>query len=124
MQDAAAMTNGGPKVATIRAEDTVARLSGDELLAVIVDLKERSPAGLVADKIIAAASTPITVHGDLITVGASVGIAIYPDDGTDGQTLRNLADAAMYVAKKSGKNRYSFAPGPDLDRLPADQAPG
>jgi diguanylate cyclase (GGDEF)-like protein len=106
--------------AAIRAEDTVARLSGDELLAVIVDLKERAPAGLVADKIIAAASTPITVHGNLITVGASVGIAIYPDDGTDGQSLRNLADTAMYVAKKSGKNRYSFAPGPELSPVLAD----
>jgi diguanylate cyclase (GGDEF)-like protein len=95
--------------ASIRATDTVARIGGDELLAIIGELKGTSPAAAVAGKIILAASVPIEFNGHLITVGASVGIAIYPDDGSDLPTLRGLADAAMYAAKKTGRNHYAFA---------------
>jgi diguanylate cyclase (GGDEF)-like protein len=95
--------------AALRADDTVARIGGDELLAIIGDLQGVDPAGVVAVKIIRAASRPVLYNGHTIRVGASVGIAIFPDDGDTAQMLLGRADAAMYSAKKAGKNRYAFA---------------
>ena len=106
--------------ATIRATDTVTRIGGDELLAVIGELKETTAAALVASKIIRAVSIPVEFNGRSITVGASVGIAIYPDDGGDLATLRGLADAAMYAAKKTGRNHYVFAQTADVPAVGDD----
>lgn len=96
----------------LRADDTVARIGGDELLAIIGDLQGVDPAGVVAAKIIRAASRPVLFNGHTIRVGASVGIAIFPDDGSTAQLLLSRADAAMYSAKKAGKNRYAFSQQP------------
>lgn len=95
--------------AALRADDTVARVGGDELLAIIGDLQGVDPAGVVAAKIIRAAGRPVLFNGHTIRVGASVGIAIFPDDGGTAQLLLARADAAMYSAKKAGKNRYAFS---------------
>ena len=96
---------------SLRAADTVARLGGDELLAIIGELANAEDAGLVASKIIQAVSLPIPYKGQRISVGTSIGIAIFPDDSEDPRELRHLADVAMYAAKSAGKNRHAFASG-------------
>lgn len=93
----------------LRAADTVARLGGDELLAIVGDLADRAAAASVALKVIQAVSQPIHYRSHRISVGTSVGIAIFPDDGDDPRELRHSADVAMYAAKAAGKNRLAFA---------------
>jgi diguanylate cyclase (GGDEF)-like protein len=104
--------------AAIRAVDTVARLGGDELLAVIGDLANGVLAGSVSEKIIRAVAAPTLYKGNAITVGASVGIAMFPDDGEDSRELQDLADKAMYAAKKAGRNCYAFAGTPSAMPVP------
>jgi diguanylate cyclase (GGDEF)-like protein len=94
----------------IRAEDTAARIGGDELLVVLVGLRDSNVAAVVAEKIIRAISAPIAYKTHSIAVGASIGISLFPDHASDAQTLRQLADTAMYTAKKSGKNGFAVAP--------------
>lgn len=98
--------------AAIRAGDTVARLGGDELLAVIGGLADGLLAGAVSEKIIRAVAAPTLYKGNSITVGASIGIAMFPDDGDDSRELQNLADSAMYAAKKAGRNCYAYSRTP------------
>ena len=93
----------------MRGEDTVARIGGDEFLAIAGGLVEAGAAAIVAAKLIAAVGRPIEHAGRQLGVGASVGIAIYPDDALDAPTLRRLADSAMYAAKRRGRNRFAFA---------------
>ena len=93
---------------TLRGADTVARLGGDEFV-VILDPQDKSlPAGNVAQKIIDALSTEHMIESHEIYASASIGIAIYPGDGTDGDTLLRNADAAMYQAKAHGRNTFHF----------------
>ena len=108
--------------AAIRAEDTVARVGGDELLAVIGGVDNVLMAGAVSEQIIRTVSAPISFKGYSIMIGASVGVAMFPEDGDDALTLRNLADAAMYAAKKAGKNRYAFARTPALSPVKVELA--
>ena len=63
----------------------------------------------IARKIIEVASTPVAYKNELLNVGASVGVAFYPKDGDDFETLVKQADDAMYAAKKAGKNGFRFA---------------
>jgi diguanylate cyclase (GGDEF)-like protein len=106
--------------ACLREEDTVARLGGDEFLAIIGGLTNPVLAGRVAAKLVHAASGPVDFDGRTLSVGASIGIAIFPDDATDLDGLRRCADRAMYAAKANGRNRYEFA-NPPQDRR--DTAP-
>ncbi|MDE2628496.1 MAG: GGDEF domain-containing protein [Burkholderiales bacterium] len=93
----------------VRADDTVARAGGDEFIVVLVGLLDADAVRPVASKLIAEVSRPFELAGGTATVGASIGIAMYPDHADETAGLRRLADAAMYHAKRSGKNRFVFA---------------
>ena len=92
----------------VRTGDTVARISGDEFAIVLTDLVRPEDAALVAQKIIDGLGTPLDVDGREVFVTASVGIAAFPTDGVEAETLIGAADAAMYRAKQSGRNAYQF----------------
>ena len=92
----------------VRAGDTVARISGDEFAIVLSELVRPEDAALVAQKIIDGLGAPVGVEDQEVFVTASVGIAAFPTDGDDAETLIGAADAAMYRAKQSGRNAYQF----------------
>jgi diguanylate cyclase (GGDEF)-like protein/PAS domain S-box-containing protein len=92
----------------VRPGDTVARISGDEFAVILGDLARPDDAALVAQKIIDRLVKPLQVAGQEVFVTASVGIAAFPADGEDAETLLGAADAAMYRAKQSGRNGYQF----------------
>lgn len=93
----------------VRSEDTIARVGGDEFLAVIGTLAEADDAVLVADKLLQSLLAPLVFEGRLAQIGASIGIAIYPDHARDAGGLRRRADLAMYRAKREGGNSIAFA---------------
>ena len=90
--------------------DTVARISGDEFAVILGDLARPDDAALVAQKIIERLAAPFPLAGQEVFVTASIGIAVFPADGEDAETLLGAADAAMYRAKQSGRNSYSSSP--------------
>ncbi|HVL77354.1 MAG TPA: EAL domain-containing protein [Noviherbaspirillum sp.] len=92
----------------LRSSDVMARLGGDEFVILVRDLASTRHAGTVARKILAAAVEPVMLNGRECRVSASIGIAIYPRDGSDEQTLMKNADIAMYYAKEEGKNNFQF----------------
>jgi diguanylate cyclase (GGDEF)-like protein len=93
----------------VRSSDTAGRIGGDEFIVVLSHVDTAEDAGRVAAKLIAAVREPIDVYGTPCQVGASVGIAVYPDHGADADTLLARADEAMYAVKKNGKNAHGFA---------------
>lgn len=95
-------------VGLVRAEDTVARLGGDEFAVVLLDVRGREGARLVAAKLLEAFGTPFRLRGHDVVVRASVGIALYPDDAAHGTGLMRAADVAMYQVKQAGKGAYAF----------------
>jgi diguanylate cyclase (GGDEF)-like protein len=92
----------------IRAEDTVARIGGDEFLVLLGDVAETESLQARGEALLLALAPPIATAGKAWCLGASIGIALFPDDGTDLDALRGLADAAMYEAKRSGNDRIKF----------------
>jgi len=104
----------------LRASDALARLGGDEFGILVTCPSGESAATAVADKLMEALEEPITVQNLPLVVEASIGIALYPDDGTDVDTLLRAADVAMYTAKEE-KTGYGFFDGSvrqlDLARL-------
>jgi diguanylate cyclase (GGDEF)-like protein/PAS domain S-box-containing protein len=95
----------------LRHTDKIARMGGDEFYVLIEELDDSRYAADVAQKLLEAASRPIEVGGKECHLSVSIGIAIYPDDGSDGQTLLKNADNAMYRAKDMGKNTFqTFSP--------------
>ena len=95
--------------ATVRKSDTVARIGGDELLVIVTGIHGALDAELVAGKLIERINQPCDYRGQQLRVGASIGIAVYPQHGSDVETLLKSADAAMYAVKRAGKNRYQLA---------------
>jgi diguanylate cyclase len=93
---------------TLRKEDFVARLGGDEFVVIISGFTDNSQIGAVAEKILAAQQAPFTLENREAFIGASIGIAICPDNGKDSETLQRQADSAMYRAKNLGKNNFQF----------------
>jgi diguanylate cyclase len=107
--------------AAVRPGDLVARLGGDEF-AMLLPGADDHAAGEVAERILAELANPVTTHGHLLTVNASVGVAQRPaDDGDDPQLLLRHADVAMYAAKQRGKGRHARYT-PDLAGLLATPA--
>lgn len=90
----------------IRAEDSVGRIGGDEFLVLTGMLERPEEADIIAAKLIEHLLEPFHINEHSIHIGASIGIAHFPDDATDAQTLTCLADQAMYAAKKQGRNRF------------------
>jgi diguanylate cyclase (GGDEF)-like protein/PAS domain S-box-containing protein len=93
---------------SVRESDTVARLGGDEFTVILVDSDSERNVAATATKIVESFSQPLEVENHPIFLTASVGIARYPDDGSDAETLMRNADAAMYQAKDEGRSRYCF----------------
>jgi diguanylate cyclase (GGDEF)-like protein len=99
----------------VREEDTVARLGGDEFVVVLGGLRSRDHCATIARKLISALAAPIYHRGQQLSVGASVGIAVFPDDAIDADALMRCADAAMYrikVQRGSGFCYYREASRP------------
>ena len=92
----------------VRQGDTVGRLGGDEFAIVLSELGSTQDAGLVAQKILDALAEPFALDRHEVFITASIGIATYPGDGGDAETLLRNADAAMFSAKNLGKNNYQF----------------
>jgi diguanylate cyclase (GGDEF)-like protein/PAS domain S-box-containing protein len=92
----------------VRGSDTVSRLGGDEFVILLAEVAHAQDAAVCAEKILLALSTPCCIDRHKLHVTASIGIVIYPDDGTDAETLMKHADFAMYHAKDCGRNNYQF----------------
>jgi diguanylate cyclase (GGDEF)-like protein/PAS domain S-box-containing protein len=93
---------------TVREEDTVARIGGDEFTIVLPEIPDASAAARVAEKLLDAFRTPFQVAGHEIHTSASIGITIFPDDAIGADALIQHGDTAMYHAKNHGKDRYRF----------------
>jgi diguanylate cyclase (GGDEF)-like protein/PAS domain S-box-containing protein len=92
----------------LRQADTVARLGGDEFTLLIPQLVDEKQIERIASKLLEVLAEPFDVHERELFVSASVGIALFPDDGDDVETLLKNSDAAMYRAKELGRNNFQF----------------
>ncbi|MGV8894341.1 MAG: EAL domain-containing protein [Burkholderiaceae bacterium] len=90
----------------LRGEDTLARLGGDEFVLLLSGLNDADEIGLAMQRILAKVSEPYLLDGQTVQVSASIGVAVYPQDDADPDTLLRHADQAMYQAKQAGRNRY------------------
>jgi len=93
-------------VGTVREEDTVARVGGDEFVVVLGSVGDSENAAKVAIEMIEAMSQPYDIGGRTVEITASAGVAIYPSHGEDADTLIKSADLALYAAKRAGKRAY------------------
>ncbi|WP_406665246.1 EAL domain-containing protein [Gallaecimonas sp. GXIMD1310] len=91
-----------------RSYDTVARLGGDEFTVVLEDLRDTLNVTLVAEKIMQSMEPAMTLAGHQVSIGASIGIALYPQDSDDQNTLLRYADTAMYHAKSRGRATFQY----------------
>jgi len=98
-------------VACLRNSDSVCRQGGDEFVVLLSEVTQAADAGLVADKILSELNSPFHIDDHELRIGASIGIAIYPDDGASAGMLVRNADFAMYSAKKGGGNQHRFFVG-------------
>jgi diguanylate cyclase (GGDEF)-like protein/PAS domain S-box-containing protein len=92
----------------VREGDTVARLGGDEFVLVLVDQSGAEAVNHVVQRVLETASEPFLVAGREFNTTASLGVSLYPRDGSDAETLLKNADAAMYRAKAQGRNNFCF----------------
>ena len=92
----------------LREGDTLSRIGGDEFMLLLPHIRSRDNAAYIAQKIISSLKQPFYVEGHELYAGMSIGIAIYPDDGDNIETLIKHADIAMYHAKDHGRNDYKF----------------
>lgn len=92
----------------VRAHDTVARLGSDEFAVIQLDVQQPDEVALLAERLSAAIAEPYIFEGREILISASIGIALFPDDGKDCEALLRSADTALYRAKENGRNRYQF----------------
>jgi diguanylate cyclase (GGDEF)-like protein/PAS domain S-box-containing protein len=106
--DALLLSIAARLVANVRSSDTVSRLSGDEFVILLSSIAHSEDALLSVQKILAAVRKPHRVNDHEMEVSLSVGIGIYPDDGTDAETLIKNADIAMMHAKGRGRNNFQF----------------
>ena len=91
----------------VRDGDALCRIGGDEFCVIVSSVVSEQTAMLVADRMLASLTKPFDVSGHAINIGASIGIALYPQDGNDEQTLFKYADEALYRAKQGGRGRWS-----------------
>jgi diguanylate cyclase (GGDEF)-like protein len=93
---------------TVREFDTVARMGGDEFVVLLTDLADPAAAGGVAQHILESLAKVTIIEGHPLHVTPSIGLSLFPDDGSDFDELLKYADAAMYRAKENGRNGYQF----------------
>ena len=91
-----------------RELDTVARVGGDEFLILLTGLKDVTDAAVAAERLMDAMTAEFVVQGHPLNIGCSLGISIFPEHGTDAETLIKNADTAMYSAKENGRNGFRF----------------
>lgn len=94
--------------ACVREADTLARLAGDEFTVILPHVEHAGDAQVVAEKMLAALALPFELEQHAVQSGASIGIALYPQDATDADGLVKCADNAMYAAKAQGRNQWRF----------------
>ena len=99
---------------SVRESDVVVRLGGDEFIIILNEISDRDQAALTARKVLSAVSPGIILAGHEGYTTASIGIAMFPADGVDVETLTKSADMAMYLAKENGKNDFRFFE-PEMD---------
>lgn len=93
---------------SVRAVDTVSRLGGDEFVVVLHEIQTTEDAVMVAEKILSTLATAVTIEGHVLYATPSIGISIYPDDGSEAYALMKNADTAMYHAKENGRNTFQL----------------
>ncbi len=94
--------------ATLREVDTLARLGGDEFSVIVEDLKREEDCVVLAERMIGALQDPVEINGNFLYISISIGISFYPRDGEQSEDLLKYSDAAMYKAKREGRNNYQF----------------
>ena len=92
----------------LREGDSVARNGGDEFTVVLPMLNDSGDAAVIAQKVLATLVQSFTLNNEEFFIGGSIGISLYPNDGSDADSLLKNADAAMYQAKAAGGNAYRF----------------
>ncbi|MCP1676759.1 diguanylate cyclase (GGDEF)-like protein/PAS domain S-box-containing protein [Natronocella acetinitrilica] len=92
----------------VRKTDTACRLGGDEFVILLGDIDGPDDAAHIAEKVLAAITTPLRISGQTLQVSASVGISIHPGHGVDAEIIIRQADAAMYQTKADGRDGYRF----------------
>src|SRR5690606_15571417 len=92
----------------IRKEDVVARLGGDEFVVLIEKVEDAAMAAQIAEKLFECLRPDFQLADTTLSISASIGISLYPDNGTDIEDLLKHADAAMYEVKAGGRNNYRF----------------
>lgn len=110
--DAALQITARRLESAVRDSDTVSRHSGDEFLVLLANVNQSSDAGSVAAKMLVALATPAYVGAHVLHLGASLGIAVFPEDAKSASELIERADAAMYRAKRLGGARMAFHRSP------------
>ena len=93
---------------SIRADDTVARLSGDEFAVIQVGVSHPDGPAVLGERLLKAINEPFDLDGQQILIGTSIGIALYPGDGENGEALVRAADTALYRAKEAGRGTFRF----------------
>lgn len=93
---------------SIRASDTVSRLGGDEFALIFTDIAEAQHVAHLAQKVLRQFVAPVVINGREVFTGASIGVAMYPADSEETESLLKYADSAMYYAKEQGRNNYQF----------------
>jgi diguanylate cyclase (GGDEF)-like protein/PAS domain S-box-containing protein len=112
--------------AAMRSSDIVARLGGDEFVVLLPRIQAQTDGDVVAAKVLEVFTDPVLIGEQELRVTPSIGVALYPDHGTDAATLMRHADLAMYQAKKDGRNRiqiyseHMVSPSPDTLLLEND----
>lgn len=92
----------------LREGDTIARQGGDEFLVLLPDTRQEEEVASITERILTVFLKPFALNGNEVFISTSVGISLYPNDGSDLETLVKQADTAMYYAKEQGRNNYQF----------------
>lgn len=92
----------------IKGTDSICRQGGDEFILILQDINTPDEVAHIAERLIAVLASPVQLNSHEIAISASIGIALYPEDGDNEETLVKNADAAMYHAKQSGRDQYRF----------------
>jgi diguanylate cyclase (GGDEF)-like protein len=92
----------------VRDTDLLFRMGGDEFVVILPEMAEPEDAAHLAQRIIAGVSAPVSLYEHEVSVGATIGIAVYPGDGDDAEEVMRNADAAMYSAKQAGRGTHAF----------------